>query len=167
MRDCNLTRGGFYAHFRSKSQLYRDAIALATAQRKPTRRDDDNWVELLVGEYLEAQSTVFFATDIASQVPEVRLAYTQAFNDVSAQIANRIAARTACSDATLLSLTAMIVGVIAVAHSIDDAALKAKLVASCKESAKTLLENGNGAPTFFWEPLTQHERARYRLRHSI
>ena len=25
MRDCGLTRGGFYAHFRSKAELYREA----------------------------------------------------------------------------------------------------------------------------------------------
>src|SRR5437762_2709596 len=31
MRECRLTRGGFYAHFRSKAQLYQEAVTGALA----------------------------------------------------------------------------------------------------------------------------------------
>ena len=35
MRDCGLTRGGFYAHFRSKAALYREATGHAVDEQPP------------------------------------------------------------------------------------------------------------------------------------
>lgn len=42
----------------------------------------------------------------------------------------------------VLSMTAMIIGAMAVARTTDDAALKAKLLASCREKARALRESG-------------------------
>jgi len=166
MHDCQLTRGGFYAHFKSKSQLYRDAIDLATSQRallgqSSKQRDASDWIELWLGEYLDGERAdndhsishlAFLATDVASEEPEVRTAYANAFKAMSAQIANRTYAYASCDEGTILSMTAMIVGTLAIAQTIDDMALKTKLFASCRESVKTLLASGNGAPqNFFWE----------------
>jgi AcrR family transcriptional regulator len=167
MHDCKLTRGGFYAHFKSKSELYRDSIALATSQRKAARRNDDNWIEAIFDEHLQAEETAFFATDVASNEPEVRGAYTQAFNSMSQQIAAKIAMHRSCAEETALALTAMMIGAIAVARTTDDGALKETLVAACKVNARTLLDGSGDALTFFWEPPTQHERARYRVRGTI
>src|ERR1700704_5841004 len=75
MRECNLTRGGFYAHFGSKSQLYREAIKLAaTRDRLSSTPLEKSWIEALFEEYLHADLThdpgenrwAFFATDAAS-----------------------------------------------------------------------------------------------------
>ena len=35
MRDCGLTRGGFYAHFRSKAALYREATGHTVDEQPP------------------------------------------------------------------------------------------------------------------------------------
>ena len=35
MRDCGLTRGGFYAHFASKAALYREATGHHVDERPP------------------------------------------------------------------------------------------------------------------------------------
>lgn len=35
MRDCGLTRGGFYAHFRSKAALYREAMGHSVEEQPP------------------------------------------------------------------------------------------------------------------------------------
>src|SRR5438128_1833170 len=35
MRECGLTRGGFYAHFRSKAQLYQEAVTDAVGPARP------------------------------------------------------------------------------------------------------------------------------------
>jgi hypothetical protein len=45
------------------------------------------------------------------------------------------------------------VGALAVANTTDNPGLKAKLLASCKENAGTLLGGSDrSTPTFFWEP---------------
>jgi TetR/AcrR family transcriptional regulator, transcriptional repressor for nem operon len=166
MRDCNLTRGGFYAHFRSKSQLYHDAISLA-AQKDIVGADfsegeQPGWIEGLLNEYLDVEGTktgnvgsslAFLATDVASKEPQVRAAYASAFKAANAQLANRIRARAACSEATILSLTAMMIGTMAIAQTIDDLQLKTKLLMSCRENARTLLDDRSDyAPlSFFWE----------------
>ena len=44
MRGCGLTRGGFYAHFKSKGDLYREAMAYSVARaaaRRPAREQPD------------------------------------------------------------------------------------------------------------------------------
>jgi len=35
MRDCGLTRGGFYAHFRSKAVLFREATGHSVDEQPP------------------------------------------------------------------------------------------------------------------------------------
>jgi AcrR family transcriptional regulator len=165
MRDCNLTRGGFYAHFRSKSQLYRCAIELAAAPiALPSNRcsqHEADWIEQVLNEYLSgdqenglgaAAPLTFLAIDVASEDKDVRNGYASAFKTVSAQIATRIAAYSACSEAAIVSIAVMIVGAKAIARTVDDAPLKEKLWASCRENARALLENRSSASlSFFWE----------------
>lgn len=160
MRDCNLTRGGFYAHFKSKSELYRDSIALATAQRKLARRDGDDWIDALIDGYLFSDESAFYATDVASDEPEVRTAYARAFNELSSQIAAKMAALGSSSHDPSLALTVMLIGAIAVSRTIDEESLKRALVAACKDSARLILEGNRDALSFFWAPATPAERAR-------
>src|SRR5437868_8598429 len=84
MRDCSLTRGGFYAHFRNKSELYRDAMSRAVSNGRQwgaASGDGDarSSIESVLSEYLDGQHLKFFAADVASEEPEVRSAYTSAF----------------------------------------------------------------------------------------
>jgi hypothetical protein len=73
---------------------------------------------------------------------------------MSERLLRRATRDLACSEASILSTTAMIIGAAAIARTTDDAALKAKLLASCKENAKILLEDKTQAATaFFWSPL--------------
>lgn len=150
MRDCSLTRGGFYAHFGSKSELYRDAMSHALSGES----DASGSIESVLSEYLDAERLKFFAADVASEEPEVRSAYTRAFKRMSDKILRCATGRSSFSEGSILSMTAMIVGALAVAQTTDDPALKARLLASCKENAKALLENKSQyAPlSFFWEP---------------
>src|SRR5262245_1563632 len=86
MRECKLTRGGFYAHFRSKSQLYRHAMTKATQSAARSRPPTDDWLEGLLAEYLQKDHRSFFATDVASSDPDVRAAYATACNALIARI---------------------------------------------------------------------------------
>lgn len=122
MRDCGLTRGAFYAHFRSKRSLYDEAIGQAAASGALTRDatgriGEDNWLESMLYEDGEASGLGFLAADVASDEPEVRSAYGRA-----------------------------------VAQATDDSELRRKLLASCRESARAILESGSRPLSFFWEP---------------
>jgi len=159
MHDCDLTRGGFYAHFRSKSQLYRDAMTLAASPRRTAPRDD--WVNALLDEYIEASNEAFLASDAASRDPEVRSAYAKAIETMTADLASRVAARYSCGEHTVLAIAAMIVGVLAIVQTVDDTALKSKLLAACKANTKALLEGAASEPlSFFWEPPVRIDRRR-------
>ena len=168
MQECGLTRGGFYAHFRSKGHLYHEAITCAAARGEllsETRNEepDRDSIEALLDEYLNPDAIAgsdvsprlaFLITDIASRETEVRSAYTQAFRSMSERILGRLSAEHPCGEESILSMAAMIIGTLAVAQTTDDAALRAKLFAACKESAKALVEHSGPHQrfTFFWAP---------------
>ena len=154
MRACELTRGGFYAHFSSKGQLYRDALVHGES------------VEAVLGEYFgsadgasadEASANLssafaFLAVDLASKIPEVRAAFTDAFTSISERLLST--ARTQSTESRSLSTAALIVGALAVANTTDNPALKLKLLAACKENAGILLDGGGQlTPNFLWEPV--------------
>ena len=153
MRDCGLTRGGFYAYFRSKSHLYREAMQHRPDREQDRTRDSDTWVQALLDEHLNVDSRVaFFATDVASRDRQVRAAYTDSFKDMSRQILERVRRDAACDEDATLSLAAMIVGAAAIARSTDDANLKDRIAQACRKNALTLLDPRNQAPslTYFW-----------------
>jgi AcrR family transcriptional regulator len=150
MRECGLTRGGFYAHFSSKGQLYRDALVHGGS------------VDAVLGEYLGTAQPVsaklspafaFLAVDVASKTPEVRAAFTDAFTSISEKLRSHSNASARSAESCSLSTAALIVGALAVANTTDNPDLKAKLLASCRENAGTLLSgNDRLTPTLFWEP---------------
>jgi AcrR family transcriptional regulator len=150
MRACGLTRGGFYAHFSSKGQLYRDALIHADS------------VDAVLGEYLGTEQPAsailspafaFLAVGVASRTPEVRAAFADAFTSISEKLLCHSGVSARSAESRSLSTAALIVGALAVADTIDNLGLKAKLLASCKENAGTLLGgNDRPKPIFFWEP---------------
>jgi TetR/AcrR family transcriptional regulator, transcriptional repressor for nem operon len=150
MGACGLTRGGFYAHFSSKGQLYREALLHGDS------------VDAVLSEYLgtaqspagkPAPAFAYLAVDLASKTPEVRAAFSYVFQSISKKLLchSRASART--NESCSLSTAALIVGALAVAHTTDNADLRTKLLASCVDNAGALL-GGNylANSTFFWEP---------------
>jgi TetR/AcrR family transcriptional regulator, transcriptional repressor for nem operon len=151
MRACGLTRGGFYAHFASKEELYRNALA-------PGRS-----IDAMLGEYLDTAAPAgprpspafaFLAIDVASKSPEVRAAYTEAFTSISAKLLSHTSASRCSAESCSLSAAALIVGALAVAHTTDNPDLRSRLLAACRENAGMLLGGRDRATTsFFWEPV--------------
>jgi TetR/AcrR family transcriptional repressor of nem operon len=162
MHACNLTRGGFYSHFKSKSELYREAIALAAPGNGSDRckRTSHDWLDVLLDEFLSDASVAtapmtFLATDIANDNPDVRTAYAKAIHCVQERLRKRITAQIACDEATVLSVIALIVGAMAITQTVDSADLKADLLAACKGKVRALiLATNEQQPTgFFWDAL--------------
>lgn len=176
MLECNLTRGGFYAHFRSKRQLYAEAMAhLAAHQRpgpaQPAAPDDDALAPLFEACLRPAGMTghggkgwAFLATDATRPEPEVRAAYARAL-DALAQRLHRGAPGAACSDEAVLAATAMIVGAQTLAQALDDAAHKTRLVQACRSHLDTLLDTpaAPAQPSFLWaaDPPDEREAQRH------
>lgn len=167
MRACGLTRGGFYAHFKSKSQLYHAAISTdrpGVEQRRDCFQtaDDDSWIDAILDEYLDVERAkqnpaascfVFLAKDVANPHAEVRSAYTRAFKVLNERLYNRVVAHLPCRETSIFALTAMLIGTIAIVQTMDDISLKTDLVASCKQNAKALLLDGRREhvpPVYFW-----------------
>jgi TetR/AcrR family transcriptional repressor of nem operon len=156
MSDCGLTRGGFYAHFSSKGQLYRHALTQGPS------------IDAAIRQYLDApeaqNSTLmpdfsFLAIDVACKSPAVRAAYTDAFVYITRRLLSHSRAGGSADENSGLSAAALMVGALAVAHTTDDADLKAKLLASCRENTGALLGGAERSPpSFFWEPTTSTAR---------
>lgn len=165
MRACGLTRGGFYAHFRSKSRLYHEAVREPGlgGERRAGGDDEDGWIESVLDEYLEAAPAAgydggsrlaFFATDVGSQESEVRAAYTSAVKSMAGNIHRRVSAHLACTEDAALAVTAMMIGAAAIAQTADELPLKTRVLAACKGNARSLLESQRAhvLPVYFWVP---------------
>jgi TetR/AcrR family transcriptional regulator, transcriptional repressor for nem operon len=133
MRACALTRGGFYAHFRSKSELYREAL-----ERIEVRTSDPSTLG-------------FLASDVGSEDAEVRAAYTAAVNSLREDMR---AKELPGGEEAILASAAMLVGALAIARTSADARLNEALLDACRRGAQTLLEHADELvqPTFFWTP---------------
>ena len=91
MQSVNMTRGAFYAHFSSKSSLYKESISYSTLNNsllktKDNSLSDKEWVKLLLAEYLSFDHMsgtsntrcplAFLTTDIALCDPLIRSTYS-------------------------------------------------------------------------------------------
>jgi TetR/AcrR family transcriptional repressor of nem operon len=170
MRASQLTRGGFYAHFRSKAQLYAEAVGHA-ASADPTQAPAGapmQWIDALFEACaLPPQARAaghdawqLLATDAASDNPEVRAGYGRMFRRLTQQL-QRDRGRAFGVDGDALATAALVIGTLAVASSIDDRWLRLRVIDACRERARLLLCNRAEAPAheFLWAVDASHARA--------
>lgn len=152
MAEANLTRGAFYAHFHSKSELYREALNHAAINSmltdgKPGPMSASSWLQELLEGYLHEDQInqmgrpcplAFLATGVATKEPEVRSAYTGASKGMNSVINGYTESFSRCSGENILATTAMIIGGVAVARALDNTELTTDLLDSCREEAKRL-----------------------------
>lgn len=156
MADAELTRGAFYAHFKSKQELYAEAIA-STLVFSPLMRpresdvDEKDWLIGLINAYLHRKHVTdvempcplaFLATDVALQDKASRQAYAGVFNKMNKMFQDYIKDFSSADRETIMAVTAMMIGGVAIARSLDDGANRNLLLKSCRQQALDLLGVG-------------------------
>lgn len=152
MENCNLTRGAFYAHFSSKSSLYSETIKFAAAnsklvELKPKDVSEKIWLRQLLDGYLSIEHVngerpcplAFLATDIVTKDSDARSAYAKAFTGFNRIIMAYANSYTNCDEDEILSLTAMIIGAVAISRTMENTKSIKKLLASCRQEARIKL----------------------------
>ena len=155
MAGADMTRGAFYAHFSSKSELYREALIHAAEKtrlryNKPDKTTEQSWLKVLLRGYLHNDHVqqkgtascplAFLATDVAVRDQPVRSAYTDAFRTMNNLVAGYTNSQSASDRNTILAATAMLIGAVAVARALDDQQLTDDLLKSCKHEVNKMLE---------------------------
>lgn len=156
MQQAEMTRGAFYAHFSSKSELYQQALLTGARNSqllrpKPEDLSDQEWMNYLVRGYLSEhhiqQKTppcplAFLVTDVAVSEPEVRQTYTRIFKGMTKMIQGMSKPFTDCNEEQTYAVTAMLIGAVAIGRALDNKAMRKKMLSGCETLALSLL-NGN------------------------
>ena len=148
MNECGLTRGAFYAHFSSKSNLYSEALKFGAnrtnlAKLKPEITSDKEWLCLLLDGYLSLEHVqgknpcplAFLATDIVTRNKETKTIYASVYDSMNKAIIAYARNYMACDEYDILSLTAMIIGAVAIARTMSDENAVTNLLAACRRDA--------------------------------
>lgn len=148
MNDCGLTRGAFYAHFNSKAVLYRESLEFAAngtklAELKPDGTTDKAWLCLLLDGYLSLEHVrgeypcplAFLATDIVMQNEETRATYAKVYDGMNKAILEYATSYVDCDEDDILSVTAMLIGSVAIARTIRCENSVTKLLQACRREA--------------------------------
>ena len=150
MSNCGLTRGAFYAHFTSKAELYREALKFRAsktkiANPKPEGISNKQWLSLLLDKYLSLEHVkgehtlscplAFLATDINMQDKTIKTAYADVYNGMNTAIMEHASSYTDCDEKDILSVTAMMVGSVAIARTLQDQDSIVSLLSACRREA--------------------------------
>ncbi len=150
MSNCGLTRGAFYAHFTSKAELYREALKFAAsstklANLKPEGTSDKQWLSLLLNTYLSLEHVkgerslscplAFLATDINMQDKVIKTAYADVYYGMNTAIMEYASSYSDCDEQDILSVTAMMIGAVAIARTLQNQNSIESLLAACRREA--------------------------------
>lgn len=155
MQAAQLTHGGFYSHFRSKQELYAEAIVIAARDGGAARMteevlaQEERLTRILAG-YLNLAHVrqeeapcplAFLATDVANRDAEVRGAYTRVFKRLVALIKRELPGKTTSRGERALALSAMMIGGVAVARALDDERTVKALLKACNKLGEEMIHS--------------------------
>lgn len=152
MNNCSLTRGAFYAHFKSKADLYKAAIKYAAmnselAKTKPSGKSSTAWLGELLDKYLSIEHVngeqpcplAFLSADIASRDSMTKAIYTDAYRNMNRMITSYLGIEPGHANDAVFSLTSMIIGAVAIARTVDDEKIVESILSSCRVRAKAIV----------------------------
>ena len=148
MAVCGLTRDGFYAHFSSKAALYRESLKFAAsesklAELKPDGMTNQQWLCMLLDGYLSLEHVrgeypcplAFLASDITMTDDETKSVYAGVYEGMNSAILEYARNYSDCDEADVLSVTAMIIGAVAIARTMSDESKALKVLGACRREA--------------------------------
>lgn len=150
MNNCSLTRGAFYAHFSSKAELYQEALKFRAsctklANLKPESISNRQWLSLLLDNYLSLEHVkgerslscplAFLAIDINAQNNAIKTAYADTYHGMNKAIMEYAVSYTDCDEQDILSVTAMMIGAVAIARTLKNQDSIENLLTACRREA--------------------------------
>lgn len=155
MAAAGLTRGGFYNHFRNKEELYAEAVesfltgrGLQWREESGAREEEGSaTVRAMLDGYLSTAHLddldgqcpmIALPSDVARGTPEVRAAYLLLLRAMTGLFERNLPRPAPEARQTALALSALCVGGMVLARTIDDAALSRDLLAASRAVADRL-----------------------------
>ncbi|KLK92381.1 hypothetical protein AA309_15535 [Microvirga vignae] len=157
MADAGLTHGGFYAHFKSKDDLVREALAEAHAhsreiwakEAKAARERGEDGLEAIVRRYLRPThrdrpeagcSVAALAPEVARNDPDTRDVMAHAVDEMAAIIGSELPPTVPEGKAreTAYAIFALMIGTLQLARITTDQALSEAILQSGRDAALRL-----------------------------
>lgn len=146
MQDAGLTRGAFYAHFESKTDIYRQAVLFGAKKAKEhlSKNGVKNVIEL-AEDYLnigtnktalEYCTLAFLITDMSKREDEIKSTYTQVlkgYQDVLVSLG--------ISKKAAVQVSVILIGGLAISRAVTDKKLKADILQNCLETTRNIVES--------------------------
>ncbi|TDI62711.1 MAG: TetR/AcrR family transcriptional regulator [Alphaproteobacteria bacterium] len=148
MGNAGLTRGGFYAHFKSKDELFAQAISetpvLDLLNRHPhDSGEPDDWTRRVLEEYVGSLHRdnvgggcpiAVHASSVTRAAPQVRHAFTNAIKSLVDELTGRLAGTSDNPSNEALAKLALVAGGVALARAVDDQDLSNNILDACKDA---------------------------------
>ena len=147
MKNAELTRGAFYSHFSSKSDLYAQAIRKAATvafQRKPVNcpQNMKSFAQYYLSaehrddQYEQACPLAFLVSDINQQDSQVKATYTKTLQAFIAQAESLSSSREKALQSAVL-----MIGCLSLSRALDDESFSNELLSACQSGVTSLTNN--------------------------
>jgi len=135
MADADLTRGGFYAHFSSKDDLFNEVVgeivfaAILRKHEETGSKEPASWRQQTVDFYLSKEHRdsasggcpmAGLSNDVAKSNETIRTTYTEIVADLADALADRIDLKGREKRKAALATVATCVGAMAIARAVSD-----------------------------------------------
>jgi TetR/AcrR family transcriptional repressor of nem operon len=159
MAEAGLTNGGFYSHFRSKSDLVREGLERALADQLQSLAEPDpkpGALAHLIRSYLSQHhrdrpgtgcASAALLPEIARQPLSVRKAYTARLRTLIEQMARRLPQNGSIPESqdTAIAILAVFIGTLQLSRAVSDPALSDAMLAAGARAATTLAGLADGS----------------------
>ncbi|WOH50734.1 TetR/AcrR family transcriptional regulator [Bradyrhizobium sp. sBnM-33] len=152
MAEAGLTNGGFYSHFRSKSDLVREGLDRALADQLQSLAEPNpkpGALAHLIRSYLSQHhrdrpgtgcASAALLPEIARQPHSIRKAYTARLRTLIEQLTRRLPQNGSISESqdTAIAILAVFIGTLQLSRAVDDPDLSDAMLAAGIRAATTL-----------------------------
>lgn len=143
MKDAGLTRGAFYAHFKSKSDIYNQAILTGAAMAKQFLCNNPTASVIEFAEHYlrignrEAAGKycplAFLVTDICHREKTIKTTYTRVLKGYQ-----EVLASLGLSQENAVKASVILIGGLALSRTVTDKAIKQNIIDNCLESIRQM-----------------------------